>query len=185
MYRKIKTAIWDEFKFYDFCPNDQLLLLYLLTNDHTSIHGVYRADIQTICKEVGFNVTEIKNALNTLMKYRLISVNEKGNYQISKKIMGFIWWTHGKGGELSGNWKGGITPLNIKIRASEDYRHWRLSVYFRDNFTCQNCGKKEKINAHHVKSFSKYPELRIDINNGITLCESCHKKWHREHGRGN
>ena len=50
--------------------------------------------------------------------------------------------------------------------------------------TCKECGKtKEKIgveniNAHHIKDFMKYPELRYEIANGKTLCNSCHKKEH-------
>jgi 5-methylcytosine-specific restriction endonuclease McrA len=81
------------------------------------------------------------------------------------------------------NWKGGITSENHRIRESTDYKHWIRAVFIRDNFTCQKCGKKGgKLNAHHIKKFSKYPKLRLVADNGITLCETCHKKQHKENG---
>jgi len=64
------------------------------------------------------------------------------------------------------------------------YRQWRKKVYERDNYICQSCGaksgdgKKIYLNAHHLKSWSEYPELRYNIDNGITLCYSCHQKIH-------
>lgn len=49
------------------------------------------------------------------------------------------------------------------------------AVLIRDNFTCVLCGQTEgKIQTDHIKPFSLYPELRLDINNGQTLCQSCH-----------
>ena len=88
-------------------------------------------------------------------------------------------------GEKSSNWQGGVDLENKRIRKSLEYEIWRNSVYGRDNFTCQICGKKcrkKDIISHHIKSFSEYPKLRFDIDNGITLCRGCHKKVHKEIG---
>lgn len=84
-------------------------------------------------------------------------------------------------GEKAANWKGGITPVSQKIRNSIELRLWREAVFARDNWTCQDCGDNRggNLNAHHKKSFSKYPELRTAIENGITLCNKCHTKLHK------
>lgn len=67
-------------------------------------------------------------------------------------------------------------------RTTKEYAEWRLSVFKRDNYECQDCHSINKaINAHHIKKYSDYPEIRCDLNNGITLCEQCHKKKHKKH----
>lgn len=79
------------------------------------------------------------------------------------------------------NWKGGITKENEKIRNSIEYKNWRKSVFERDDYTCQDCGKSNEngkrtpLQADHIKPFAYFPELRLDINNGKTLCIDCHK----------
>lgn len=72
-------------------------------------------------------------------------------------------------------WKGGLTTINNKIRHSLEYKLWRTSVFVRDNRTCIWCGSKEDIQADHIKPFAYFPELRFAIDNGRTLCKSCHK----------
>ena len=72
-------------------------------------------------------------------------------------------------------WKGGINGENDTLRHRREYRYWRTLVYQRDDYTCQCCGVRGgKLNAHHINPFADYPELRYDVNNGITLCVNCH-----------
>ena len=75
------------------------------------------------------------------------------------------------------NWQGGITSESMKIRNSPEYKQWRMEVFLRDRFTCQICGQYGgKLHADHIQPFSKFPELRFDLNNGRTLCFECHKQ---------
>jgi len=55
------------------------------------------------------------------------------------------------------------------------YKLWRKAVFERDNYTCLICGERGgDLNAHHIKSWAKFPALRYDVKNGITLCIKCH-----------
>ena len=84
------------------------------------------------------------------------------------------------------HWKGGITPENIKIRLSIEYRLWREVVFARDNWTCQKTGiKGGNLTAHHIQNFAQFPELRFAIDNGITLSEKAHKEFHKKYGKIN
>ena len=79
-------------------------------------------------------------------------------------------------------WKGGISPEHESIRASMEYGIWRTSVFNRDMYTCQDCGTKKSgvFEAHHLKGFSEFKELRFVVSNGVTLCDKCHKLRHRK-----
>lgn len=73
-----------------------------------------------------------------------------------------------------------------RITARKALMAWSVAVRERDGHKCQICGikageltKKGKpviFNAHHI--FAKegvYSFLKLDINNGICLCQSCHR----------
>jgi 5-methylcytosine-specific restriction endonuclease McrA len=72
-------------------------------------------------------------------------------------------------------------------------------IFYRDNYTCQRCGVKgANLNAHHIVSFKKIIsyynittlkgsencDLLFDMNNGVTLCEGCHRWVHNEKNIG-
>lgn len=73
-------------------------------------------------------------------------------------------------------WKGGITEQNKRERNRFEYTLWRESVFARDDYTCQCCGARGvHLHADHIKPFAYFPELRLDLDNGRSLCVPCHK----------
>lgn len=57
---------------------------------------------------------------------------------------------------------------------------WSKKVRARDNYICQTCGiyKKKGSVAHYIYNKADYPELMLNINNGVTLCRPCHRDFH-------
>lgn len=79
-------------------------------------------------------------------------------------------------GEKCSFWKGGIAKEGDIVRSSLEYKLWRKSVFKRDDYTCQECNKRGgKLEVDHIKPFSRFPELRLELDNGRILCVPCHK----------
>lgn len=86
-------------------------------------------------------------------------------------------------GEEHWNWQGGKTDERRLAMSKKDYHDWRAEVFTRDNYTCVKCSQcGGDLRAHHIYSFSKYPELRTNLDNGITFCEGCHREFHSING---
>lgn len=58
-------------------------------------------------------------------------------------------------------------------------KEWAQIIYSQDNYQCQLCQSKDNLNAHHIKPKAQYPKLAFDLDNGTTLCESCHRALHK------
>ena len=86
-------------------------------------------------------------------------------------------------GERHPAWKGGVTPINKKLRLTREMIQWRSDVFSRDNWTCQLCFVRGgDLRAHHIKPFAAFPELRADVSNGITFHDYCHRLVHKNDG---
>lgn len=87
-------------------------------------------------------------------------------------------WRSTLKGDLSPGWRGGLTSEEQKLRTTKEVKEWKLAVIRRDNFTCWDCGKRGgKLFAHHIKRWKYYPDERLDLDNGATLCKECHDKY--------
>jgi hypothetical protein len=116
-------------------------------------------------------------------KMRLIKIGSKTTLETRRKQSKALR------GNKNYNWKGGRTKLQEQIRKCFKNKQWISDVFERDNYTCQNCGRRCcRLEAHHIKYFStildehniktikdalKCKEL-WDIKNGKTLCLKCH-----------
>lgn len=137
-----------------------------------------------------------QRAISASKKFWFKKGNKFGRKYKFKK--GHITWSQGKKldleirkkmsiakrGDKCHLWRGGITEKNQKIKTSIEYRLWRESVFARDNWTCQKCenNKGGNLNSHHIINFANFPSLRFAIDNGITLCDKCHIKFHKKYG---
>lgn len=97
-------------------------------------------------------------------------------------------------------------PLRLKwedseaarvIRRLPAYRQWRANILQRDGRVCTECGahstRDNRLHVHHIFSFSQILAehrpitvedaesyaLLWDTDNGITLCDHCHRRAHR------
>jgi len=82
-----------------------------------------------------------------------------------------------RSGEKHWNWQGGKSSETIRARASGEYKNWRRSVFEGDDYTCQICGMRGGyLHADHIVPFSVDKSKRFDIDNGRTLCVTCHRQ---------
>lgn len=105
----------------------------------------------------------------------LVPKEKRGHSLETRKKMIIANRKVAKRGADSVHWKGGKSSERHKAMGKWEYKEWRNNVFTRDKYTCRECGTAGGyLHADHIKTWSKYPELRYDLDNGRTLCTSCH-----------
>lgn len=165
-----------------------------------SIHDIYMCD----------EIFEHNNIVNTEQRYdeeekeyyehdlyplftfepddTLVTLSET-NTESASRVLSFIvndmnWYLqlNTKTVVLKQIYKKSITPKSSKNKRGFNQVAWASMVKLRDG-KCTECSSVYDLHAHHIKSYKDNESLRYDVNNGITLCGSCHRKWHKENGR--
>jgi hypothetical protein len=105
-------------------------------------------------------------------------INKKMTRAEFSRYMSAKW----QGVELK-EWKGYITNetsrKRVSLKASAEWRAWRSLVFRRDRAICAMCKRSpeehgEKLDPHHIQRKCERPDLVFEVDNGITLCRSCH-----------
>lgn len=68
--------------------------------------------------------------------------------------------------------------ITRKWGQDSNLRSWSKKIKERDGYKCTECGATNHLHSHHIKSKATHPELKYDMNNGITLCYDCHINAH-------
>lgn len=106
-------------------------------------------------------------SLETKEKMRLSAIGKKHPWASLK-------------GELNHNYikDRSLLKKSEKKHLDRQYKEWMFNVKNRDNWKCRiadvNCDGR--LEAHHILNWKEFPELRYDINNGITLCHAHHPR---------
>ena len=70
-------------------------------------------------------------------------------------------------------------------------KEWHALVCERDWYRCQKCKKSfnypcyfddkginQYVCGHHIKTKGSRPDLKLEVDNGVTICDACHKLEH-------
>ena len=167
--------------------------LFKTEEDKQKVIDLYNSGLSCnqIAKKFNCSKFPILNVLKGLPK------RSSGEYdQHFSKTQGY--------GETHHSWKGGFKSVYDRFRDLKDYWVWRNSVLERDMNCCTQCSSTEKLHIHHIKTLKnlildycklhnkEISELTVEdlkneffyeLDNGLTLCEDCHKRWHKQYGR--
>jgi len=122
---------------------------------------------------------------------RVKEIQKKFSKTIKAKIIRKRYWSSDKGKKLQKK-----SNLFRTIRLAKKFadidprimnlllRSWSILVKERDK-GCVICGiKNENSIAHHILYKSKYPQLALNLNNGMELCRNHSKELHSFDERG-
>lgn len=81
---------------------------------------------------------------------------------------------------------------NDPFYTSAAWRNVREQALIRDHYECQQCVKLMEMGklfrphratmVHHIKPRELFPELELDLDNLVSLCDACHNREHPERG---
>lgn len=143
--RIVNSSFWTDSKVIDFSPEDKYFMLYLLTNPHCTLLGIYEINPKQCAFELGYSVDSVKVLFDRFEnKYDVI--RKSGNEIAIKNFLRHSVITGGKPVK---------DCLEKEIRAVKDKR---LLGYIIKNII-----DKEDVNVSVKEVLEKYRDLADDL----------------------
>lgn len=144
---------------------------------YKGIKGELRKQQASKIAQKYFNSPENRNKVKKIMQTR--EYKEKQRISKTGKLNGMFGVT----GSKHPLWNPNKTRLQRqKDRKTLENQRFVNECLKRDEFTCKCCGNRGKLVVHHLNGYHWDIKHRFDIENGVTLCEECHKKYHHIYG---
>lgn len=193
MYRTIAASFWTDPKVRKLSPEGKLLLLYLITNPHTHVSGIYVLDLRYAGADIGMNKNTLSTNLNTLSAGGFCAFDASTSVVWVRKMMAY----QGKGEknlrsaayhiteDLHGSYlcdqflaaypmvQKYLTPT-FKERRQSLPNALRLKILERDGNRCKKCGataEEASLEVDHVLAVVNGGT--DDEDNLETLCQPC------------
>lgn len=194
------TFFWTEFQVR---PQDLSLGSHVLVNVRCSICGQVRATPFKTSRAVCKRCSDVNDLIGK--RFDKLTVLAPTNRRSGKAMVWFCQCDCGRyvyktahvlmrsvphscgRGVCHFRWNEGISHEERMFhRGQPYYAEWRETVFKRDGFACKACGydKGKKLVAHHLDSWDSDKEKRFSVDNGATLCKTCHKAFHDAYGYG-
>jgi 5-methylcytosine-specific restriction endonuclease McrA len=192
MYRTIETSLWTDPKVKTGTPETKLVFIYLITNAHTHVSGIYYLPIRYMSYETGLAPDKLQRQIEMLCTAGLIQ------YDADREI---VWVVHmflhqGRGRKNDQSAAAHLaslhqTPLieaflqryphvqqymavKPKMTRGRIPTNLRFAVLKRDGFCCQYCGSRvpdATLEVDHILPRSHGGSDTLE--NLITSCQVC------------
>jgi len=87
VYRTLEVAMWKDERVRMLSPHGKLLFIYLITNRHAHVSGIYYLSPQEAADETGLSIARVNTLLDTLCHTKLISLDRANGVVWVRKML--------------------------------------------------------------------------------------------------
>ena len=196
MYRTIETSLWDDPRVRELMPDGKLLFVYLITNRHAHVSGIYYLPPPTAAYELGIPAKRYQYCIDTLSSAGLVTVDRVSSviwvrnmlrYQAAgPKVMAGVaahllslhnnplipQFLEAYPAVLPHYERGNVRKAGRKTNLIP--KRLRFQVLERDKHTCQSCGRNAPdVELEVVPRTSAAKGGKTVIENLVSLCHDC------------
>lgn len=173
------------------CPDCGTLREYKLKK--TYLRSLRKKSLCRSCKQIGnrnhmFGKTGVENPNCGQVRVSMRGANNPffGKFGIEHPKFG-IKHKNVPTGEEHWSWNPNKSDDERQMgRVYPEYYSFRKEIFEERNYTCEITGQRGcHLIMHHLKSYAKYPNLRLDKDNVVVIKKELHDRFHEKYGKNN